>query len=326
MDQRSLIIIVSYNSQSYIERCLRSIIAQNFNHWFMVVADNNSSDRTVEIVREVRNFSPQITPANFKLLRLSRNMGFSGAVNHVFFKYLKERAGEFDYLILLNPDMHLGRDAVGQLIAPLEEDRSIGVCGGLILEYGSNRVQHLGGTVTANFITAHAGSGIDYGQLKEELKGNADELMETIRDVTYTTGAFFAARAGLFSSLGGLDTGYRPAYFEELDFCLKTLRAGMRVVVNPLARARHAEAVSTTRYSRKFYKLYHKNRIRCALLHAGLFRLKFLREELKWVKNQATRDQYGPLAFAYGANLLFLPLSMAVRAKNHFILNKLQLK
>jgi len=326
MEQKSLIIIVSYNSESFIENCLRSIIAQNYRDWFLVVADNNSSDRTVEIIREVRNFSPQISSANFKFLRIGKNLGFSGAVNHVFFRYLKERVKGFSYLILINPDMRLGKDAVGQLTIPLEKDKSIGVCGGLILGYQTSKIRHLGGVISPNFVTSHIGSGMDYGQLKDRYKGNTDDPMEAIKDVTYTTGALFAIRTGLFSSIGGFDTGYRPAYFEELDLCLKALRVGKRVVVNPLARARHAEAASTKKYSKNFYKLYHKNRIRCALLHAPLFYLKFLKAEIRWIKNEATRDQYGPLAHAYGANILFLPLSLAARVKNRFILNKLQLK
>ncbi len=318
--------MVSYNSQDYIENCLLSVIGQKYGDWFLVVGDNNSGDRTVEIINKVKNYSPQLTPANFKLVKFSRNLGFSGAINRIFFKLLKRDAHKFDYLLFVNPYMRLGRDAVHNLVAPFKNDQKIGVCGALILDYKSNQIQHLGGLILPNFVTTHIGSGKDYHQLKDEFKDKTGNMMDCIRDVSYTTGALLATRARLFSSLGGLDTGYRPAYFEELDYCLKVSRSQGRVVVNPLARARHAEAVSTRKYSRRFYRLYHKNRIRCALLHAQLCCKAFIKEEAKWAKNNATRDQYGPLAFAYAANILFLPLTMAIRAKNHFILNKIRLK
>ncbi len=324
MGRKSLIILISYNSEKFIEDCLLSVFAQKYRDWFLVVADNGSRDRTVQIIKRVRNFCTELSSSNFKLIRFSKNLGFSRAIDRVFFKYL-EGGKDFSHIVLINPDMRLGRNAIGRLVEPLA-DGEVGVCGGLILDYGSNKIQHLGGKISPNFLTEHIGLGMDYSQLKDQFKQDAQGTARAIRDVTYTTGALFATSRKLFYGLGGLDGGYRPAYFEELDYCLKALRANKRVVVNPLARARHAEAVSSKKYSKKFYKLYHKNRLRCAVLHAKLFYAGFLKEEGKWLKNQATRDQYWPLALAYAINMLLFPLNGAARIKNHFILNKLQLK
>ncbi len=325
MSPKSFIIIVSYNSQEYIQACLLSVTEQRAGSWFLVAADNHSQDGTVETIRQVRNFSPKLGPDNFKFIRFKKNHGFAGAVNRIFFKVFKHRTADFDYLVLINPDLCLARGALAKLVQPFEIEPRIGVCGAQILDYQTHKVQHMGGTILPNFITRHRGQADDFGK-KDACDTRTGDPMARIRDVTYATGAFFGTRTSLFTDLGGLDTGYRPAYFEELDYCLKAARANFRVVVNPLARARHAQAASTTRFSPKFYRLYHKNRIRCAVLHAPLPWGRFLKEEMRWIKKEATRDQYGPLALAYGANLLFFAATCAVRIKNHFILNRLRLK
>jgi len=76
MDNKSLIVIVTYNSQDFIENCLRSITGQNYKDWFLVVIDNDSSDSSVTKIREFRNMSSEITSSNFKLITLKDNMQY----------------------------------------------------------------------------------------------------------------------------------------------------------------------------------------------------------------------------------------------------------
>ena len=227
MNNKSLIVVVTYNSQDFIENCLQSITGQNYKDWFMVVIDNDSSDSSVSKIREFRNMSPEITSSNFKLITLKKNIGFSGAVNYAVFNFIsgkkKSLEGELGFLILLNPDIYLNRNALQKLISTFEitKDRSlppgrIGAAGGLILDYKKDTIQHLGGRVSPNFITSH----IRYGKRYEDLKGayrnkgEVQNIMDSIKDIDYVTGAFFATEFKLFKSMGGFDTGYRPAYFE----------------------------------------------------------------------------------------------------------------
>jgi SAM-dependent methyltransferase len=51
-------------------------------------------------------------------------------------------------------------------------------------------------------------------------------------------------RGALFSALGGLDTAFVPAYYEESDFCLRLWEHGHRVVYDPAVRIRHFEFAS----------------------------------------------------------------------------------
>ncbi len=344
MDNKSLIVIITYNSQDFIEKCLLSIIKQNYKRWFLIIVDNASKDGTVERIREFRNMHPEINPGNLKLIKLRKNIGFAGAVNYAVFNFIAEKKKDIEkhlkYLVLLNPDIYLAGDSMKKMILFLDRaDKKkllpgkIGVAGGLILDYRKNTIQNLGGKVSNNFITSHISSGKNYYSFKKELKhgkarsGNFN-LINGMLNVDYATGAFFITEFNLFRGMGGFDAGYRPVYFEELDYCLKIKKAGSKIVINPDSVARHFEGASVKKFSRNFYRFYHKNRVRCALINLGFldfFRV-FLKAEIRWIRSRATSDQYGPLFYAYFLNFVFLPYNLIIKIKNHLILNKLELK
>ena len=306
MEDRSLIIIITYNSESFIERCLRSIAEQTYKKWQLVIVDNNSGDDTIKTVRDIRNQTTAFNGDNFKLIHLKKNIGFAGAVNHVLFKGSRNRIqkDDFKYLILLNPDISLSPDALENLIESFKSGMDIGVCGGLILEYEKDIIQHTGGRITQNFITYHEGAGKEFQGhgpkrgdegLKDYKNWHAIEGRSNIIEADYVTGAFFATLFSLFYKAGGFDRGYRPVYFEELDYCLRVKEAGWRIVSNMEALCRHFEGASVRKFSKKFYRYYHKNRLKCAVINMDtldLFR-KFIPEELRWLRKDASRDQIG---------------------------------
>jgi hypothetical protein len=86
-----------------------------------------------------------------------------------------------------------------------------------------------------------------------------------LSDVPYVTGAGIAMRRSDWERVGGFDEGFFPAYFEDVDLCLRVRAAGLRCVYQPQARLRHQESSSTGKYSGPFYFYYHRNRIRMAL-------------------------------------------------------------
>jgi len=333
MNEKILIVIVTFNSENFVERCLFSIANQNYKNFVLILVDNASADKTVEIVRNYRNAESRIPPSNFKFIRLSKNIGFSGAVNHAVFKYvLKDRVkdGDFDFILLLNPDMILNDLSIQNLLSVFTEKESnykktsskvfgkVGAAGGIILDYDGDNIQHFGGFILPNFVTYH-----DKGSKEidiEKILNNDKEYCHSIPVIEpdYVTGAFFITPFSLFIRLGGFDTGYRPAYFEELDYCIKLKKAGFSIVLEPSAFVRHFEAASSKKFSPMFYYYYHKNRIRCAIINSGflnLFRIFFYYEP-KWLKKKSTKDQISALLKAYLINTFFCPYDLLVKIKN----------
>src|SRR5690606_19930156 len=61
------------------------------------------------------------------------------------------------------------------------------------------------------------------------------------RATDYVSGVFLAVPAPLWRTLGGFDEAFAPAYYEDVDFCLRVWRAGFRVVVDPDVLVEHVE-------------------------------------------------------------------------------------
>jgi len=328
MEDCALIIIVTYNSENFIEKCLFSIANQNFKNYFLLVIDNNSADLTVDRIKQYKNAESRISSSNFKLIKLKKNLGFSGAVNYGVFNYFsgknKVNAVDFKYLVLLNPDLILDEDALFNLIHVIKTDKvdygtHIGVAGGLILDYNNSKVSHLGGKIDYNFITSHIKSeGLI--ELDRIVGKDISYSMEKINliNADYVTGALFATQMHLFVKLGGFDTGYRPAYFEELDYCLKVKRLGFDIVVNPFAFAKHFEGASSGKFSGNFYYFYHKNRVRCAIINSSFTSILkiFFKYEIIWLKSKATRSQISALIRSYLINWLFCPYYLIIKFRN----------
>ncbi len=92
-------------------------------------------------------------------------------------------------------------------------------------------------------------------------------------EVPFLTGAALALRREVWDRLGGLDAGFYPAYFEDLDLCLRAQALGLTCRYAPRSVIRHAESASTGKYSGTFYYYYHRNRLRCACKHLSWARL-----------------------------------------------------
>jgi O-antigen biosynthesis protein len=338
MEINTLIIVVTFNSETFIEKCLGSIISSSFNRWFLVVLDNNSRDLTIKKVNQFVSSSKKLNSINFKLIKLNANIGFAAAVNHVVHLQNQHKlidrpkpAMQIEYLILLNPDLYLEETALDNLIMPFEKnlyknnERKAGAVGGIIFDYLGKSIQHAGGNFKDNFLTFHSRQGEVMSDMAIPCRASSKDSGTFLEEAQYVTGALFATKLKYFRSLGGFDSGYKPLYFEELDYCLKLKKLSLKIFVNPNCTARHFEGGSVEKFSSKFYKYYHKNRIRCAIINYScrdFFKL-FIREELKWLKTAAAKEQNKALLYAYFYNSLFLACNLIVKIRNYLIISKL---
>jgi GT2 family glycosyltransferase len=99
------VIIVTWNSASFLRRCLAALSAQTYPEIELIHIDNASADDSVAVVRECAPEATQIVNDS--------NRGFSAAVN----QGVRVAGGEF--VFLLNPDAFLEPDYVSKLAAAL---------------------------------------------------------------------------------------------------------------------------------------------------------------------------------------------------------------
>jgi GT2 family glycosyltransferase len=90
------------------------------------------------------------------------------------------------------------------------------------------------------------------------------------RDVDYCSGAFLLTPRRLWEKAGGFDEVFRPAYYEETDYCMRLRERGLRIVYEPNAVLLHYEFASSdsagnaTALQREHQRLFagrHENRL-----------------------------------------------------------------
>lgn len=96
------ILVITYNHENFIERCLKSIINQNFNGTFEVlIGEDNSTDNTKKIIKKtIKNLKNYkiITPDQSKRIDLCNNKNG----RHNIINLLNKSVG--DYIAILDGD------------------------------------------------------------------------------------------------------------------------------------------------------------------------------------------------------------------------------
>lgn len=218
------ILIVTWNSARWIERCLASIPAACEGLAYeVVVFDNASADQTAARAKGVR------------LVLSPSNQGFAGGMNRAF------ATSRGRHVFLLNPDCELAPRAITTLYdfleshpeaavaAPLLEDES----GDSQREFQLRRLPTLGSLVAEVFA-----AGLLFPSLTARYRYRHLDL-ERPQRVEQPAGAALLVRRETFEEVGPLDEQFAPAWFEDVDYCRRLAAAGKEVWVVPRAMARH---------------------------------------------------------------------------------------
>lgn len=270
------IIIVTYNHIEYVGDCLRSLAGLDPAPREIVVVDNASRDGTAAMVRSE---FPEV-----RLIEAGANLGFAGGCN------LGVRTTTAPLIALANPDLVVRPDWLGELCAPLERWPQAGVAGGKLV-YRDGRLQHAGGELRLPLALGH------HRGVGEADRGQYDACAA----VEYVTGAALATRRAVWEELNGLDERFFPAYYEEVDFCMRARMAGYQVLYTPRAVASHIEGSSVGQGSARYLRLYHFNRLRYLFKHFNntwLMRT-WLPAELAHIRAVANDDEVEALQTVY---------------------------
>ncbi len=237
------VILVTYNSAPYLTACCAALRALRYDPPpQIVVVDNASQDESVTLVR-------QLLPEAL-LLPQETNLGFAGGVR----RGVAASSGEI--LALLNPDTVVAPDWLVALVEMLARPRC-GIAGSKIVDPGGERLLHAGGALQwPDVLAHHRGEGErDTGQYT------------TAEAVEFVTGASLALHRALWERLDGLDPGFFPAYFEDVDLCWRARSLGVECWYTPRSVLRHGQGASTRAFSGAFYYYHHLNRLRFACKH-----------------------------------------------------------
>ncbi len=217
------IILVLYNQAELTFACLQSIVETLAAAPFgveVVIADNASGDDTAALLDRLDGAT---------VLRSTANLHFLKAVN------LAAKSVRGRTILLLNNDAQLLPGALASALRTLDADAAIGAVGGrIILPDGT--LQEAGSIIWRD--------GTCSGYARGQSPDTPDVMFQ--RDVDFCSGAFLLTPAALFHDMGGLDERFAPAYYEEVDYCVRLWESGRRVVFDPDAAIIHYEFGSST--------------------------------------------------------------------------------
>jgi GT2 family glycosyltransferase len=215
------VVIINYNGRKYLEQFLPSILASTYSDMELIVADNASTDDSLEFLH---SFYPAI-----RIIRLKRNYGYAGGYNEA----LKEVHSK--YYILLNSDVEVSPGWIEPVIALMDSDQTIGACQPKILSYHKKEYFEYAGA--SGGWMDNLGYPFARGRIFDICEVDEGQYND-VQKIFWASGAALFVRAELFHQAKGLDT-YFFAHMEEIDFCWRLQLLGFSIYVCPASVVYH---------------------------------------------------------------------------------------
>jgi N-acetylglucosaminyl-diphospho-decaprenol L-rhamnosyltransferase len=248
------IVIVTWNSERWIERCLRSLPAACEGlSYEVLIYDNASSDGTLALLPDDLQ----------SVTRATSNDGFAVGTNHA----LADSRGR--YVFLLNPDCDLDPRALTILCDFLDRNRSVAAAAPLLASEGggSQREFQLRRLPTLRALAAEA---LLIDKMMPNNRATAhyryhDLDLSHPQRVEQPAAAALLIRREVFDEIGPLDEQFSPAWFEDVDYCRRLAQANKELYVVPSSRARHVGGASLEHMTyAQFIDLWYRNMWRYA--------------------------------------------------------------
>lgn len=215
-------LVLNWNRWQDTLECLASLRRQTYPHIHIVVVDNGSIDNSVDRIRQVY---PDIT-----LLENPTNLGFAGGAN-VGIQYVMEQRG--DAVFLLNNDTIIAPDTVSIMVQQL--DTYVGVVSPLIYYFDDPQmIWSAGGNLSPLNL-----------EITDSLRGRQNQgTLTPVMERDFVPGTSMLIPRHTFEAVGAFDERFFM-YYEDMDFCLRTRRAGLQILLTTEARVWHKVAVSS---------------------------------------------------------------------------------
>ncbi|MBU4360240.1 glycosyltransferase family 2 protein [Patescibacteria group bacterium] len=261
------VIIVTYNSQNFIKKCLKSVYKNISNSDEVFVIDNNSQDKSTELITELiqqQNYLPAMRSKalqsgnNLKLIKNKENLGFAKANNQAL------RQAKGDYVFLINPDTEFDKNIFSQMIDFANQHKNAGIFGCQQIDYRNKPAGSFGNFPSFwtniayklklywltpwahwtmyNFFTKH--------------------LFNKNKKVDYVGCGFTLIKKQVIDKIGLFDENFF-LYYEDTDYCKRAFEAGFEVWYLGKIKVQHVTGASSNKYkikkwSKESLKYYEK--------------------------------------------------------------------
>jgi GT2 family glycosyltransferase len=246
------IVIVNWNSGPFLEKCVRSIV-RYASECQVVIVDNASTDDSLRFTLEFTGV--------LSVIRNDRNYGFAAGCNQGWHACTGEK------ILFLNPDIQCLPDSIKTLSSTFAGNESIWAVGGALLT-SSGKHQHE--QYLRNFPTIEGLASEMMLLDKIRQKPVPGVLDGTAIDVDQPAAACLMMTRNALEMTSGFDESFYPAWFEDVDLCLRIRNHGGRIRYQPSAVFMHHGGYSLGLMPRKdFLEHFHTNQIRYFRKHFG---------------------------------------------------------
>ncbi len=230
---RVSIIIPTRDRLEFLRPCVESILKKTrYPDYELLIVDNGSVDPATLGYLDALQSNPRI-----KILRDDGPFNYSALNNRA----AARATGTI--LAFVNNDIDpISPDWLGEMTS-LALRPGTGAVGAL-LYFPDDRVQHAGvilgisGSAGATGVAGHA--------FKDFARGDGGNMnrLRLVQNYSAVTAACLVIRREIFTQVGGFDEAHLPVSFNDVDLCLRVLRAGHRNVWTPFAELYHHESAS----------------------------------------------------------------------------------
>lgn len=235
MEPEVTYLVVCFNSEKYIAKCINSILNQSHKNYEIIVIDNNSQDNTVSIVKNLAMENEKI-----KLISNQSNVGYGNAITMA----IGNSKGEF--IAILNDDVSLDLEWTINLLKIFRTDEKIMSVSGMVL-FPNGELQSAGGMMDK------------YGAVVQKESKIFHERKIKSASLFYNDGSAFIIRRKILD-----EVSFDPKlflYYEDVDFSWKIRMLGYRIEYTSEAIVYHDVGHSNSDMSvSKFYYIS-RNRI-----------------------------------------------------------------
>lgn len=235
------IVIVNYNGEQWLARCVDAVLRQEGSSFEIVVVDNASTDRSLE--------AANLADSRVRIVRLASNQGFAGGNN------AGAAAARGRLLAFLNNDTEVEPGWLAALRHALDADAGVGLA-------------------TSRIVYLHDPSRVDsagdgwarWGGAFKRGHGMPASSWEHSGEVFGACGAAFMIRRTTFDEIGGFDEDLFLVH-EDVDLSYRAQLLDYRCLYVADARVRHAgsatlgtvTAISVFQGQRNLEWVYFKN-------------------------------------------------------------------
>jgi len=214
------VVILNYNGRNYLQKFLPSVLASAYSNKRIIVADNASTDDSVNVLKQFDLI---------EVLLLDKNYGFAEGYNQAL------KRVQADYFVLLNSDVEVTQHWIEPIITLMETDKIIAACQPKILSYTQKNLFEYAGASGGWIDTL--GYPFSRGRVFDVCEQDDDQYNDNI-EVFWASGAAMFIRASVFNEMNGFD-GFFFAHMEEIDLCWRMQLARYKIMCCPASVVYH---------------------------------------------------------------------------------------